>query len=73
MTVLFLGAEVFTFSYSVLPAFELPSVRHALRAFGTQICFLLALAFLWFSQRTRISWDVGWGVLAMGALLFGLI
>ena len=73
MTVLFVAVEVFTFSQSVVPAFEEPSLGHVLRACGTQICFVLALLFLWLGERTRISQEVGWGGLAMAALIFGLI
>jgi hypothetical protein len=73
MTVLFVAVEILTFSHSVAPAFEQPSVSHALRACGTQISFFIALLFLWFGERTRVSQESGWGGLAMAGLIFGLI
>ena len=73
MTVLFVIGEVLTFGHSVVPAFEQGSVGHVLRGVGTQTCFVLAVLFLWFGERTRISFDAGWGALALGTLIFGLI
>jgi hypothetical protein len=70
MTLLFIAVEVFAFSYYVTPAFEQPSLGHIVRAVGSQSCFVLSLLFLWFGERTRISWDAGWGALGLSALLF---
>lgn len=72
MTILFIAVEVFTFSYLVTPAFEQPSLGHIVRGVGTQSCFVLSLLFLWFGERTHITWDAGWGALGLSTLLVSL-
>lgn len=72
VTILFIATEVFTFGYSVMPVFGQPSLGHIVRGVGTQSCFVLSLLFLWFGERTRISWNTGWGALGLFTLLVSL-
>ncbi len=65
-SLLFIAVEVITFRNTVVPAFRLSSVSHTIVAAGSQLGFMIGVAFLWFG-RGRAAEHAAWS--SLGAFL----